>query len=152
MKGPVFLLIIILFLTGCASIRPSEPSIPEYTPHVYTAGADTLPYRLLEPAKTGRGELYPLVVFLHGSGERGNDNTRQLTHGTYLFQKPENVQDYPCFVLAPQCPEGNRWVDAAWDSSVHRMPENPSKPLQMVHDLILKLTTSLPVDPDRIYV
>lgn len=152
MKGPIILLICMLCLAGCASIRSSEPSIPEYAPHLYITGTDTLPYRLLEPVKPRRGKLYPLVVFLHGSGERGNDNTRQLTHGTYLFQKSENFRNYPCFVLAPQCPEGSRWVEAAWDSSVHHMPENPSKPLKMVHDLIVTLTESLPVDPGRIYV
>ncbi|NBQ13681.1 MAG: hypothetical protein EBU31_03480, partial [Proteobacteria bacterium] len=46
--------------------------------------AATYPYRLVEPSaaaltaeKSGR---LPLVVFLHGSGERGADNEAQLTH------------------------------------------------------------------------
>ena len=33
-----------------------------------------LPYRLLRPAKEEAGKRYPLVIFLHGAGERGTDN------------------------------------------------------------------------------
>ena len=42
---------------------------------------DTLPYRLLRPETMKTGEKYPLVLFLHGAGERGSDNERQLMHG-----------------------------------------------------------------------
>ena len=37
-----------------------------------------LPYRLLRPAKVEDGKRYPLVVFLHGAGERG-DRQREAT-------------------------------------------------------------------------
>src|SRR5690242_3011034 len=67
---------------------------------------EALNYRLLVPKEyspTGT-ETYPLVLFLHGAGERGDDNARQLVHGTKEFAKDENRQKYPCFVVAPQCP------------------------------------------------
>lgn len=51
---------------------------------------DTLPYRLLRPETVKAGEKYPLVLFLHGAGERGNDNERQLTHGGQMFLNPVN--------------------------------------------------------------
>ncbi len=66
---------------------------------------DTLQYRLLQPENMKKSEKYPLVLFLHGAGERGNDNERQLTHGGQMFLNPVNREKYPAFVLAPQCPE-----------------------------------------------
>ena len=42
---------------------------------------DTLLYRLLRPEVMKPDEKYPLVLFLHGAGERGNDNEKQLVHG-----------------------------------------------------------------------
>ena len=50
---------------------------------------DTLQYRLLQPENMKKSEKYPLVLFLHGAGERGNDNERQLTHGTDVFESGE---------------------------------------------------------------
>lgn len=51
---------------------------------------DTLQYRLLQPENMKKSEKYPLVLFLHGAGERGNDNERQLTHGGQMFLNPVN--------------------------------------------------------------
>ena len=51
---------------------------------------DTLKYRVLFPENYDRTRQYPLVVFLHGSGERGNDNEKQLVHGASLFTDSEN--------------------------------------------------------------
>jgi len=42
---------------------------------------DSLPYRMIHPESVKPGEKYPIVLFLHGAGERGNDNEKQLTHG-----------------------------------------------------------------------
>ena len=46
-----------------------------------------LPYRLLKPAAIEAGKKYPLVVFLHGAGERGEDNKVQLKNGVGAFLK-----------------------------------------------------------------
>jgi len=52
---------------------------------------------------------YPLVLFLHGAGQRGTDNVAQYTYGegATLWAQTQNQQTYPCFVLSPQCPAGN---------------------------------------------
>jgi len=49
-----------------------------------------LPYRLLKPEKIEPGKRYPLVLLLHGIGERGTDNARQLIHGAGEFAKESN--------------------------------------------------------------
>ena len=51
----------------------------------FVYNGDTLKYRVLFPNNYDKTQKYPLVVFLHGSGERGNDNEKQLTHGSVLF-------------------------------------------------------------------
>ena len=66
---------------------------------------------LYEPA-CAAGEKYPLVLFLHGAGERGDDIEKVLdfTPGVDAFTAPAWQAEHPCFVLAPQCPAGQSWV------------------------------------------
>lgn len=71
---------------------------------------DSLPYRMIRPESAKAGKKYPLVLFLHGAGERGNDNERQLTHGGQMFLNPVNREKYPAFVLIPQCPADSYWA------------------------------------------
>lgn len=65
-----------------------------------------LPYRIFEPERK-KGEKLPLVLFLHGAGERGDDNRRQLRHAVRSFIDGQMVR--PCIVAAPQCPRGQWW-------------------------------------------
>jgi len=71
---------------------------------------DTLPYRILYPENYNKSASYPLVLFLHGAGERGNDNEKQLVHGASLFTDPQNRQKFPAIVVFPQCPENGFWA------------------------------------------
>src|SRR6476620_9890924 len=71
------------------------------------SGNDTLPYRLLYPENYDPKKKYPLIVFLHGSGERGRDNEKQLLHGGDLFLRADVRKNYPAIVLFPQCPESD---------------------------------------------
>jgi predicted peptidase len=61
-----------------------------------------LPYRLLSPKAVKARTRYPLVIFLHGAGERGSDNQRQLKHFVRSFAGSEVRRIYPCFVAVPQ--------------------------------------------------
>ena len=56
------------------------------------------------PAEKKGEKKSPLVLFLHGAGERGNDNEKQLVHGGQMWLNPVNREKYPAFILAPQCP------------------------------------------------
>jgi len=115
-----------------------------------------LPYRLLTPAKIEPGKRYPLVLFLHGLGERGTDNVRQLLWGAAEFTKPENRRKYPCFVVAPQCPLTGLWVRGELKdllAPTFVLSQKPSQPMTLVLELIDKLAArDLPVDKSRIYV
>ncbi len=112
----------------------------------------TLPYRLLRPAKVEKGTLYPLVIFLHGAGERGTDNETPLVHGVKEFAKPASRKAFPCFLIAPQCPEGKKWVEVDWSLRSHEMPKVPSEPEAILLQLLDSLEKTLPIDKSRIYV
>ena len=100
---------------------------------------DTLRYRVLFPENYDKNRDYPLVLFLHGSGERGSDNEKQLTHGAALFVDEENRKDYPSIVIFPQCPQESFWVERErlQDQSI-LFPEKPkiTKPLFLVKKLM----------------
>ena len=68
-----------------------------------------LPYLVTRPDGCD-GKALPLIVFLHGAGERGDDEARLCIHGIPLyFSKNESHIDGPVITLSPQCPEGEIW-------------------------------------------
>lgn len=117
--------------------------------HEYLRGGDTLRYRLFVPEK--KDTLLPLLLFLHGAGERGSDNEKQLIHGK-RFLDSALQQKHPCIVLAPQCPNGKRWVEVSWKLPAHTQPEQPSEAFRLLIPLLDSLIKNLPVDTNRIYV
>lgn len=123
-----------------------------YERHVFEQGGTRLPYRLLRPLQVEPGRRYPLVVFLHGMGERGNDNDRQLTHGLAEFVRDDRRTKYPCFVVAPQCPDDQMWVNLPARDAPHAMAEQPTGPMRLTMELVTSLTRELPIDPKRLYV
>lgn len=137
----------LLLLAGIAS------AADDYAAKSFTGTQGVLPYRILAPAGIAAGTKYPLVIFLHGAGERGSDNQKQLAHGGALFMDPKNRAAYPAFVVFPQCPDDKRWVEVDWsDSKPHQQPNEPSVPMALLLDLIPSLITSLPIDSSRVYV
>ena len=77
--------------------------------YLFIQKGDTLPYRILVPDNYDPENKYPLVIFLHGSGERGNDNEKQLSHGAELFLRDSIRKKYPAIVVFPQCSENSYW-------------------------------------------
>jgi predicted peptidase len=121
--------------------------------HVYQdAAGNQLPYRLLKPVAIEEGKRYPLVLFLHGAGERGTDNEKQLIHGVPQFAARSNREKYPCFLIAPQCPEDKRWVEVDWAAGRHTQPKEPSEPARLALALVEKANKELPIDPKRVYI
>jgi predicted peptidase len=111
-----------------------------------------LPYRLLKPVNHDPEKAYPLVLFLHGAGERGTDNTIQLVHGMADFSSDLNRLRYPCFVMAPQCPAEQKWVEIDWTLDSHEMPAEPSSALKLTLAAMDQLATEFKIDAKRLYV
>jgi predicted peptidase len=103
---------------------------------VFEKGKSKLPYRVMKPEgyKKDAKDVYPLVVFLHGAGERGDDNAAQLKHGVADFAREDRRKKHPCFLIAPQCPKNQFWNG------------------DLVLALIDAVAKEFPVDKKRIYV
>src|SRR4051812_10084746 len=78
----------------------------------FKSAGKSLPYRLLNPEGIEAGKKYPLVLILHGAGERGTDNAKQLVwfwdaKKPSVLTREEFVKE-KAFALIPQCPEGKQ--------------------------------------------
>jgi predicted peptidase len=78
--------------------------------------------------ETDKDKKYPLVIFLHGAGERGSDLEKVKTHGIpmLLDKKPEVLKDYDYIYVSPQCPEQHSWayMDEEMDALMKNCIEN----------------------------
>jgi len=143
-----------LLLTFAVSQGPLPPDLdaPFVRGAVSVEGA-SYGYRLLTPPSPAEGARYPLVLFLHGSGERGDDNTKQLTHFPRRMLAPGERSERPCFVLAPQCPAGERWTEDVWGATESAaLPPAPTRALAAAMQALLEVAREHPVDVDRIYL
>jgi predicted peptidase len=126
--------ILISFLSIFAINAASAGDAIKPTPgkQVEVKDPNTYNYLLFTPAKYQKQDKWPLIVFLHGSGERGDDLAKVKVHGPpkIVEQKP----DFEFLVVSPQVPSGERW--------------DADKLMQLV-DQVAK---SLKVDQDRIYL
>src|SRR5438045_6360116 len=101
----------------------AQPPLFSFQQYINDKG-DTLRYRQLYP-DSDTLRKYPLVIFLHGSGERGNDNEAQLKWGVMNFATDQNMMMHPAFVIAPQCPEKMGWSNFSRDKSGTEMHLQP---------------------------
>lgn len=140
------------FVLPDANPPPAGPVYPvvnatNFPSGVYTDTNPTpLPYRYFKPVMYNPADTvtkYPLVLFLHGSGQRGTNNTKQLeTNANYAMiflssAAPDNQTQYPCFWVAPQCHDG-------WHS--------PAYVANQLQGLVDHFLTNFPIDPDRVYI
>mgnify|MGYP002624374584 CR=1 FL=1 len=103
MKRFVFLVVTLLMMACCSAPKR------EFAPKEFTASSgQVLPYRVIYPDNFDPLRQYPLLLFLHGAGERGSDNELQLVHGRDLFEGDPLLRDM--IVVAPQCSEAGYWV------------------------------------------
>lgn len=123
----------------------------------FISGNDTLPYRLLLPENYEASKKYPLVFFLHGAGERGNDNEKQLVHGAKLFLKEEVRRDYPVIVVFPQCPQNSFWsnVDFRMENGKRvfgfKAQGEPTIAMKLAQELLYSIIKDYPVNKRQVY-
>lgn len=143
----------VLFIIGMPGIYAQQNDLFQKKEFIYKG--DTLKYRVLFPENYDTNRDYPLVVFLHGSGERGSDNEMQLTHGASLFTGEQNRKDFPSIVIFPQCPQEDSWVEREKiDFEKIEFPKKPTmtKSLFLVKKLLDSYKKTEAVDKHKIYV
>jgi poly(3-hydroxybutyrate) depolymerase/lysophospholipase L1-like esterase len=133
------------------------PSSSRFVRRSHTTAQGTLPYRLYYPYKYNPATKYPLILSLHGAGERGIDNQAQIiVHRLAEIWAEDSMQArHSCFVVAPQCPaDPAKWVNvAAWTNvfySTQSMAE--SNQLVIARSLLDSLIREFPIDTNRQYV
>jgi acetyl esterase/lipase len=100
----------------------------------------TIPYRYFVPPGYDGSQAYPLILFLHGAGERGGDNEAQLNNsanGAMRLLDDANLALQPVFMIAPQCPTDGWWSGGTLTTAI---------------GIIDLLSATYNIDADRIYV
>ena len=126
----------------------------EMTPLVYNAKDGTaLNYRFYLPSNYDSTKDYPLVVFLHGAGQRGSDNVSQTQLMLLDTFKQSNNLMANAIVIAPQCPAGQQWVDTPWANGNYSLDNVPeSNELAAVVELVNSVNSKYSTDLKRQYV
>ncbi len=109
-------------------------------------------YRLMAPPKVEEGKTYPLVIFLHGEDERGDDNTSQLKYLPTALANPAMRTRFPCYVLVPQCGVERKWVNADSLEEDSEPADEADVMIQMVLNILDKTVSENQVDTDRVYL
>ena len=144
-------------LIGMFCLKAQDMSL--YQKKIFIRGTDTLRYRILYPEHFNNGKAYPLLVFMHGSGERGSDNELQLAHGGDLFLTDSIRKNFRAIVIFPQCPAGMTWsafprmkrdTTAAFNESLNT--GELTIPEKMVKLLMDSLSQKGEADTKRLYL
>lgn len=100
-------------------------------------GERTFSFLLYLPKDYDAQERWPLLLFLHGAGERGNDLELVKMHGPPRLLK--EGKEFPFLVVSPQCPETGDWKVNHW---------RPETLLALLDQIVARYK----VDSDRVYV
>lgn len=146
-KACAFLLCTILITVTVAAGKVSAKRVdldPLFERCTYTAkDGFKLKYRLYVPEDYDPSKAYPCLLFLHGVGERGDDNAAQIKVGLPCMFTDADSPVYESIVIAPQCPTDYHWV---MDSS------SDSKPMKAVIAILDEVCQTYSVNRNRIYV
>jgi predicted peptidase len=153
--------LLLLQLSGFYANAQTTPDYSTFSYETFIHNGDTLRYRMLQPQGYESQKAYPLIVFLHGSGERGTDNAAQLLHGGSLFLKDSLRRAFPAFVIFPQCPPDSMWASMkvkrdstgkAIERSFSDGTDRQSTPGLLVKLLTDSLVKAGKVDSRRLYL
>jgi len=147
-----------LDVQGLMKKKLYDHSLDIYQKKEFTYNGKALPYRILYPANYDKSKKYPLLLFLHGGGERGNDNERQLAWGAKLFLTEENRKNFPAIIIFPQCPEDSYWAASTIDRTTTPFKiefdytKEPTWALTASNELVKKIMNEEGVDKKQVYI
>jgi len=145
-----------VFILSALFLKAQDLSL--YQKKWYISGKDTMPYRILLPENYNPAKKYPLVFFLHGAGERGNNNEAQLVHGAKLFLKEENRKNFPAIVVFPQCAANSFWSNTIFNLEAGKRSfqfleaGEPTIAMKLAQELLQSIIKEYPVAKKQIYV
>lgn len=110
----LLLAIAFLMITSCQH-TPMRGSTGEFVEREVSVDGSVHRYQVFVPSQAAGGRRPPVILFLHGSGERGDDNRKQVAVGLGPYLQ-RHAAGFPAIVVFPQSPE-----DASWDGATARM-------------------------------
>jgi len=102
-------------LAACSSMPASSDA--RFVERTVTVAGEARAYQVFVPAHRASGAMTPVILFLHGSGERGSDNHAQLKAGLGPYLR-EHAEDFPAIVVFPQVEENGEWMGANVDMAL----------------------------------
>lgn len=138
MKNSILFLALLLGLSACSSapktfpaMKPGQTAQKFHIERTQVLDADYLLF-LPEGYDPDSSKRWPLILFLHGAGERGSDIWKVTKHGPPKIA-PTSA-NFPFIVVSPQCPSGQLWSD------------------ELVLALLDQIEATYPVDKHRVYL
>ena len=150
---------LLLLLTSALCSFSQDKTL--FKKHWFIQNGDTMPYRVLLPKAYDSTKLYPLIFFLHGRGESGRDNEKQLANGATLFLRDSIRERYPAIVVFPQCPANNYWSNVIAETSdslnsrrtFYFVPNGePTDAMRMLLSLTDHIVARYPISKRKVYV
>lgn len=150
---------VLLLLLSSVFVQAQDLSL--FEKHWITQSGDTMPFRVLLPENYDAAKKYPLVLLLHGRGESGTDNEKQLTHGARMFLQDSIRKNYPAIVVFPQCAPNSYWSNVRAVTTGSKTGKRtfyfvpvgePSKSMKMLQGLVGNLLERYPVKKDQVYI
>lgn len=148
-----------LLLLVCYSFVGAAQDLSMYQKKEFTSPqGGTLKYRILFPENYDGEKKFPLVLVLHGAGERGNDNEKQLVHGSKLFLDSLVRKKFPAIVVFPQCPAESYWSSVKIDRNKTPLELDfdytrpATEPLSLAIALVEDLIGTEKVDARCVYI
>ncbi|MEM8679021.1 MAG: dienelactone hydrolase family protein [Planctomycetota bacterium] len=132
MRMPSVHVLFIFILASPLAMSAEEPARRQSAQRLVARPTVEMDYLLYLPRDYDRQPSWPLLLFLHGAGERGEDLSRVKIHGPPKLI--EQGRDFPFVIVSPQCAEGQAW--------------QPPELHALLDDVIAKTN----IDLDRVYV
>ncbi len=117
-----FLLLGIL-LFGATALAKTETGFLNRT---VTIGKTTFRYQVYVPANWNKNQKWPILLFLHGAGERGEDGFMQTDTGIGMAMRRKNER-FPAIVVMPQCRKDSWWTVPEMEAQALKALEQSSK-------------------------
>jgi len=150
---------LILWFSLLFTLQTMAQDFKKYDKGSFIDGKDTISYRILFPEHFDPKQKYPVLFFLHGSGERGNDNEKQLTHGGKLFLRKDIREQYPAIIIFPQCSEDSFWANVQFSSDStgkrifdYQKKGKPTKAMKALLGMVDNILDKPYIDHQQVYV
>lgn len=154
----VIMLICVILMTACDNFGSDAPQgisedvrnfikikdermiaeAEDYKGYIFKNGDDVMTFRMKSPANFEEGKTYPLIIFLHGKGDGGTDNSRHMYKS--LIESIDKFVNEDCYVLLPQAGSKSDWTEKGNNSGL------------IYNKMLNTVLASNAVDMQRIYL